>query len=180
MNEKGTKVLQIKGVGARRTAVPLTLATIMALAALLMAARPLAGASEGSFRSSLTTNGVWPGVGKICEPGPGGESTIRGVSDKAIHIAVFNDASNTVEPGLDKEFVQQADAFADWCNASGGINGRHVVVDDRDAALFNAAQVTVQACQSDFMAVGGGLVLDQQAVPVRELRPGSDHWLYGF
>jgi ABC-type branched-subunit amino acid transport system substrate-binding protein len=151
-----------------RTAVPLTLAAIMAAATLLAAAGPPAGASEGSLRPSLATNGVWPGVGKICEPGPGGASIERGVSTKTIHVAAFNDASNTVEPGLDKEFVQQANAFADWCNASGGINGRKIVVDDRDGALFNAAQVTAQACQSDFMAVGGGLVLDQSAVPVRE------------
>jgi hypothetical protein len=41
-------------------------------------------------------------------------------------------------------------------------------VDGRDAALFNAAQVTEQACQSDFMAVGGGMALDQPSVPVRE------------
>jgi hypothetical protein len=90
-----------------------------------------------------------PGVGKICEPGPGGASSVRGVSAKTIHIAVFNDAANTIQPGLEKELVQQAKAFAAWCNASGGINGRDIVIDDRDAALFNATQVTVQACQSD-------------------------------
>ena len=90
------------------------------------------------------------------------------MSDKAIDIAVFTDAANTVEPGLDEEFVQQANAFADWCNASGGIHGRKIVVDVLDGAIFNAAQVTAQACQSDFMAVGGGLVLDAAAVPVRE------------
>ena len=42
------------------------------------------------------------------------------------------------------------------------------MIDNRDGALFNAAQVTEQACQSDFMAVGGGMALDQPAVPVRE------------
>jgi ABC-type branched-subunit amino acid transport system substrate-binding protein len=161
-------VLGIRLVGAGRTTAPLTLAMIMATAALLGAAGSPAGASEGSLRPSLTTNGVWPGLGKICEPGPGGASIERGVSNKTIHIAAFNDASNTVDPGLDKEFIQQANAFAGWCNASGGINGRQIVVDNRDGALFNAAQVTSQACQSDFMAVGGGLVLDQSAVPIRE------------
>ena len=54
------------------------------------------------------------------------------------------------------EFPEQATAFADWCNAAGGINGRKIVIDNRDAALFNAAQQTTAACQSDFMAVGGG------------------------
>lgn len=33
--------------------------------------------------------------------------------------------------------------------------------------MFNAAQVTNQACQQDFMSVGGGLALDQSAVSVR-------------
>ena len=59
-------------------------------------------------------------------------------------------------------------AFADWCNASGGINGRHIVIDNRDAALFNAAQQATAACQSDFMAVGGGMALDQPSVSIRE------------
>jgi len=118
--------------------------------------------------STSTTSGVWPGVGKICEPGPGGASSVRGVGVKTINIAVFNDAASTIEPGLEVEFVQQAKAFADWCNAAGGINGRQIVIDDRDAALFNAAQQATAACQSDFMAVGGGMALDQPSVPIRE------------
>ena len=71
-------------------------------------------------------------------------------------------------PGLEAEFPQQAKAFAAWCNASGGINGRKIVIDNRDAALFNAAQQMTTACQSDFMAVGGGMALDQPSVPIRE------------
>jgi hypothetical protein len=111
---------------------------------------------------------VWPGVGKICEPGPGGASSVRGVGSKTINIAVFNDASNTIDPGLEVGVPQQATAFADWCNAAGGINGRKIVIDNRDAALFNAAQQMTAACQSDFMAVGGGMALDQPSVPIRE------------
>ena len=42
------------------------------------------------------------------------------------------------------------------------------MIDNRDAALFNAAQATTAACQSDFMAVGGGMALDQPSVPIRE------------
>lgn len=136
--------------------------------ALSSATSGAATSTSGDPTPSVATNGEWPGVGKICEPGPGGASSVRGVGDKTINIAEFNDAANTIEPGLEEEFVQFADAFADWCNASGGINGRHIVIDDRDAALFNAAQVTEAACQSDFMAVGGGMALDQPSVPIRE------------
>jgi hypothetical protein len=125
------------------------------------------GTAQAAERAALSTNGSWPGVGTICEKGPGGASAVRGVSGNAIDIATFADPGNTVEPGLNGEFFQLAGAFAKWCNAAGGINGRQIVVHNRDAALFNAAQVTNQACQPDFMSVGGGLALDQSAVPVR-------------
>jgi hypothetical protein len=155
----------------RRTLALLAVTTMVAGPAALVAVSQ-AGASVSPTRalasSGPATNGQWPGVGKICEAGAGGASSVRGVGTNTIHIAVPNDASNTVVPGLEKEFVQFAHAFADWCNASGGINGRHIVIDNRDAALFNAAQVTSQSCQSDFMSVGGGMALDQPSVPVRE------------
>jgi hypothetical protein len=158
-------------IDLRRTALPLVAATAILAGMFVSLSSAATGAATSSSRllaSSAPTNGSWPGVGKICEPGAGGASSVRGVGAKTINIAVFNDAANTIEPGLEAEFPQQAKAFAAWCNASGGINGRKIVIDNRDGALFNAAQVTEQACQSDFMAVGGGMALDQPAVPVRE------------
>ena len=155
----------------RKSALPLAMATLMVAGTYVaLTSTTAAAATSGSrtLSSSATPNGVWPGVGKICEPGPGGASSVRGVSPKTINIAVFNDAANTIEPGLEAEFPQQATAFAAWCNASGGINGRKIVIDNRDAALFNAAQQATAACQSDFMAVGGGMALDQPSVPIRE------------
>jgi hypothetical protein len=155
----------------RRSALPLAMATLMVAGTYVALSSSTAAAATSASRilsSSTSSSGVWPGVGKICEPGPGGASSVRGVGSKTINIAEFNDAANTVEPGLEVEFVQQAKAFADWCNAAGGINGRHIVIDDRDAALFNAAQEATAACQSDFMAVGGGMALDQPSVPIRE------------
>jgi hypothetical protein len=148
----------------RKSALPLAMATVI-LAGTSVA---LSSTTAGAATSTSSASGVWPGVGKICEPGSGGASSVRGVAAKSIHIAVFNDASNTITPGLEVEFPQQATAFADWCNAAGGINGRKIVIDNRDAALFNAAQQTTAACQSDFMAVGGGMALDQPSVPIRE------------
>ena len=147
-----------------RSALPLAMATMVIAGTYVAASSTTAAAATAASSSS----GVWPGVGKICEPGSGGASTVRGVGAKTINIAVFNDASNTITPGLEVEFPEQATAFADWCNAAGGIDGRKIVIDNRDAALFNAAQQTTAACQSDFMAVGGGMALDQPAVPIRE------------
>jgi ABC-type branched-subunit amino acid transport system substrate-binding protein len=148
----------------RKSVLPLAMATLI-LAGTSVA---LTSTTAAASTSAASSSGIWPGVGKICEPGSGGASTVRGVAAKTINIAVFNDASNTIVPGLEAEFPQQATAFADWCNAAGGINGRKIVIDNRDAALFNAAQQATAACQSDFMAVGGGMALDQPSVPIRE------------
>jgi hypothetical protein len=164
-------VFRRRCVDLQGRALSLALVTIMLAGTSVALSSATAGAATAASRtlaSSVATNGEWPGVGKICQPGPGGASSVRGLGDKTINIAEFNDAANTIEPGLSEEFVQQAQAFAAWCNASGGINGRHIVIDNRDAALFNAAQQATAACQSDFMAVGGGFSLDQPSVPVRE------------
>ncbi|HXZ62547.1 MAG TPA: hypothetical protein VEG62_07385, partial [Acidimicrobiales bacterium] len=47
----------------------------------------VAGAATAATRTvatSVSTNGQWPGVGKICESGAGGASSVRGVGDKSI------------------------------------------------------------------------------------------------
>src|ERR1700735_4014650 len=155
----GTTLLRL-----RKSALPLTMATMMIAGTYVATSSTTASAATSASSSS----GTWPGVGKICEPGPGGASSVRGVGAKTINIAVFNDASNTVIPGLEVEFPQQAKASADWCNAAGGINGRKIVIDNRDAALFNVAEQMTAACQSDFMAVGGGYAIDASGVPIRE------------
>jgi hypothetical protein len=158
-----------RGLDLRRTALPMVVAAVLLGGTCVALSSTSAAAATSAGRTlALSANGQWPGVGKICEPGPGGASSVRGVGGKTINIAVFNDAASSIQPGLEVEFVQFAKAFAAWCNASGGINGRHIVIDDRDAALFNAAQQTESACQSDFMSVGGGMALDKPAVPVRE------------
>src|SRR3984957_12524935 len=171
-SEEGVRMF-CKGLAElRKSVLPLAMATVTMVAgtyvAFSSAAAAAATAESRTFSSSSASNGVWPGVGNICESGSGGASSVRGVGAKTINIAVFNDAASSIEPGLEVEFVQQAKAFADWCNAAGGINGRQIVIDDRDAALFNAAQQATAACQSDFMAVGGGMALDQPSVPIRE------------
>ncbi|MBS1847633.1 MAG: ABC transporter substrate-binding protein, partial [Actinobacteria bacterium] len=90
------------------------------------------------------------------------------MTDTDIHIGVLNDAGNTLSPGLGAAYPRVAKAFATWCNAAGGINGRKIVIEDRDAKLFNAAAVVTDACQSDFMLVGGGAALDEPTIAPRE------------
>ena len=105
---------------------------------------------------------------KVCAPGPGTGGSGRGIVGKTIHVATLADPGAAAAPGLGQEFFDVADAFAKWCNAAGGINGRTVVVDKRDSKLFNGAAVILQACLSDFMVVGGANALDATTVKPRE------------
>ncbi len=89
------------------------------------------------------------------------------MTNTEIDLSTFSDTGNTIQPGLEQEFFDTGDAFVKWCNAAGGINGRTIVLHKRDAKLFNSASVVVQACQSDFMEVGGGTALDDATVKPR-------------
>ena len=77
------------------------------------------------------------------------------------------DPGFTGRPGLDQELFDTATVFAKWCNDAGGINGRKIVVNQRDAALFNVKARMTEACAGDFMLVGGGVVFDQDGVTTR-------------
>ncbi len=103
----------------------------------------------------------------ICGPGTPTGPTARGLTASTIKIGVMSDPGAAAAPGIEQEFFDVADAFSKWCNAAGGINGRKIVIDKRDAKLFNVAQEMIGACQSDFMLVGGGNALDDAGVKPR-------------
>jgi hypothetical protein len=116
---------------------------------------------------SVATAGEFGTLKKVCTPGPGTGGSGRGIAGKTIHLGVMGDPGSTVVPGLEQQFFDVADAFANWCNAAGGINGRTIVVDKLDAKLFNGAKEVITACSQDFMLVGGGNALDAPDVKPR-------------
>ena len=79
----------------------------------------------------------------------------------------MGDPGAAAAPGLEQEFFDAADGFAKWCNGNGGINGYQLVIDKLDAKLFNGGAEVTQACQRDFMLVGGGNALDANDVKPR-------------
>jgi ABC-type branched-subunit amino acid transport system substrate-binding protein len=111
--------------------------------------------------------GSFGDLGQVCGPGDAKGATARGVTDTEIAITTLGDPSNTVKPGLGQQFFDMGDAFVKWCNDAGGINGRQIVLHKRDAKLFEAAARVIEACQTDFMLVGGGTPLDDATVKPR-------------
>jgi ABC-type branched-subunit amino acid transport system substrate-binding protein len=130
------------------------------------------GASSGDSSTSTTAKaaeqaGSFGDLGEVCGPGDAKGATARGVTDDSISITTLGDPSNTVKPGLGQQFFDMGDAFVKWCNDAGGINGRKIVLHKRDAKLFEAAARVIEACQTDFMLVGGGTPLDDATVKPR-------------
>ncbi len=154
-------------------AVVATLSVFVASCGRSSSSTPSGGTSSSASSAQPSSGGSTASAGnfgtlkKVCAPGPGTGGSGRGINGKTIRIGVLGDPGAAAAPGLGQEFFDVADGFAKWCNAAGGINGRTVVVDHLDAKLFNGAAEVIQACQNDFMLVGGGQALDATTVKPR-------------
>jgi hypothetical protein len=163
----------------RRRPLPLTACVAVGATGLAACGRSSSGGSGGAASSTPTTSasaassskaaavGSFGTLTDVCGPGTAKGATARGVTDTEINLSTFSDTGNSIQPGLEQEFFDTGDAFVKWCNAAGGIDGRKIVLHKRDAKLFNSASVVVQACQTDFMEVGGGTALDAATVKPR-------------
>ena len=96
----------------------------------------------------------------VCGPGDAKGSTAQGVTDSEIRVGTISDPGFTGRQGLNQELFDASEVFTKWCNAAGGINGRKIVDDELDAKLTEYKQRITEACQQDFMLVGGGGVFD--------------------
>jgi ABC-type branched-subunit amino acid transport system substrate-binding protein len=122
------------------------------------------GSGNTTPTTAADTTGNFGDLKHICGPTPDGETlqaTDTGVTASSIQVSVFSDPGFSGRPGLNQEMFDSAEAFTDWCNAEGGINGRKLVLKKRDAKLTEFQQRIIEACQEkDFMMVGGGAVFD--------------------
>ncbi len=104
---------------------------------------------------------------EVCGPGDASGATAQGVTDDEIAVGTFSDPGFAGRPGLNQELFDAAEVFAAWCNDAGGINGREIVVHERDAALTEVRARMSESCREDFFLVGGGAVFDDTGVEDR-------------
>jgi len=121
----------------------------------------------GASTSPSASTGAFGTSDVVCKKGNPSGSPAQGVSPTDIKITTMADPGFAGRPGLDQELFDTATVFSKWCNDAGGINGRKIVVNQRDAALTNVKAKMTEACASDFMLVGGGVVFDQDGVTTR-------------
>ncbi|MBK5289931.1 MAG: ABC transporter substrate-binding protein, partial [Acidimicrobiia bacterium] len=149
-------------------------ATVLVCVALGAAACGRSDTPKGQPTDSTSTTSPSTGgdasfgdLTDVCQGGSPSGSPTTGVTPDSIRVATFSDTGFAGRPGLNQEFFDTAEVFAEWCNAKGGINGRSIVVDERDAALTNVQARMVESCQEDFTMVGGGATFDADGVDTR-------------
>ena len=84
----------------------------------------------------------------------------QGVSADAIQVGTIADPGFSGAPGLNQEIFDAGDAFAQWCNDQGGINGRQIELTKYDAAISDYQSQMETACGQEFAIVGDGAVQD--------------------
>jgi ABC-type branched-subunit amino acid transport system substrate-binding protein len=84
----------------------------------------------------------------------------QGVGDGTISVGTVADPGYEGRPGLNQEMFDAGQAFAEWCNEQGGINGRQIELTEYDAAITQYQQRLGEACGQEFAMVGGGAVSD--------------------
>jgi len=142
----------------------------LALAACGRSDSPTGSASSTSSTTSGTSSAASGDFGTlkdVCQKGDASGATAQGVTPTEIKVGTFADPGFAGRPGLDQELFDTAEVFSKWCNAAGGINGRKIVVNQHDSALFNVQAKMTEACGQDFFLVGGGAVFDNQGVKTR-------------
>lgn len=102
---------------------------------------------EGSGETTTTT-------------APSDPAEVQGISDDAIAVGTVADPGFTGRPGLNQEIFDAGEAFVEWCNGQGGINGRQLELTQYDAAISNYQPELDAACDQEFAMVGGGAVQD--------------------
>jgi len=124
-----------------------------------------ANSSTTSADENGLDEGAFGDLGVLCQKTPQGTTltagTDPGVTADSIQVSTFSDPGFQGRLGLNQEMFDTAEAFTKWCNEKGGINGRRLVLKERDAKLTEFQQRVIEACdEGDFMSVGGGAVFD--------------------
>ena len=92
---------------------------------------------------------------------PAHAATDRGVTDTTIKIGVISDKGGVIAvptAGIDGS----VEAFIQFCNSLGGVNGRRLVLEHYDSKILSEGDAMKRACEDDIFAlVGSGSVEDE-------------------
>ena len=103
--------------------------------------------------------------------GPAGaasnSASAPGVTATTVTVGQVDDLSAPL-PGLFKSAQDGTQAYFNYINSQGGVNGRKIKLDAKDSAFnsSNVTNLTQDMAKNDFALVGGFSLLDQAQVPI--------------
>jgi ABC-type branched-subunit amino acid transport system substrate-binding protein len=163
-------------VKARLIAVGMVLALVAGACGSRVSTQDIEAADAGSGRNGVaqqpggpaatappgeqSTEGMFGTLASPCGPGDASGATDIGVTDTEIKIVTIADPGG-LKPGLNQGVFDSMKAFEQWCNEQGGINGRLLKVELRDAKLTEYQAQVRYGCENAFSLVGGIGVLDE-------------------
>ena len=128
---------------------------------------PGAGQEEGT---SAYDDPGFGNIEEVCSEGDGGgdtaqraqadEAETQGVTEDSINIGTVADPGFEGRQGLNQELFDASEAFVEWCNSHGGINGREINLTLYGAAISDYQPQMETACGNEFVMVGSGAVQD--------------------
>jgi len=86
----------------------------------------------------------------------------QGITADSIAVGTIADPGFSARPGLNQEIFDAGEAFTEWCNEQGGINGRQLDLTQYDAKFTEYQTQIEAACTQEFAIVGDGAVQDNQ------------------
>jgi ABC-type branched-subunit amino acid transport system substrate-binding protein len=139
----------------------------MGLAALVAVG---AAACSSTNSSTSTTTAGGGGTSKTSAIPAGAFSDHTGVTSKTVEVANVS----TLSAGLFKGAQVGTQAYADYVNSTGGVNGRKLVVNDADDKFTGATnkQATQTAIDNDFAMVGNFSLEDNFGGALLKTDPG--------
>jgi len=145
---------------------------IAALGMVALVATTAVACSSTNSSSTATTAGGGSSGGSSGRAIPQSAfSDHTGITSNAIHVG---NVSTLAIGGLFKGALVGTQAYADYVNSQGGVNGRHIVVDSADDAYSGTGnkQATQAAVTNDAALVGGFSTFDSYGGAVLAQNPG--------
>ncbi|HLU42967.1 MAG TPA: hypothetical protein VKZ55_11240, partial [Microthrixaceae bacterium] len=103
---------------------------------------------------------MWGDLESPCGEGDARVAEGEGPATDRLLLGVANDRNSDIRPGLNAEFWDAATAYAEWCNAQGGIEGLEIELVDLDGGVVAVEAAMTTACEGVFAMVGGGYAMD--------------------
>src|SRR5690606_32377911 len=120
----------------------------------------LGGAPVATAPGSTTPGAGGPMFGTLespCGEAPEGftpTASDEGVTEDGIKLAVISDITGFMKVPT-ASVAESTQAFVQWCNALGGINGRQIELQLFDSQIVGQFDATVAACSAGVFAIVG-------------------------